>query len=288
MQFAMLTLAAVLIAVDFSISKQYQKKAGTTPAAGFRFSAIQGLFTMVIFFFINGCKFSFSWYSFALAAVLNTLCITYTLLGFRIMRYGSMALYTMFLMTGGMTLPYLYGLCFLDEPFSVLRTVALVMIIGGVILSNFSNEKINPKQIVMCFAVFFLNGFVSIVSKIHQIETIHMTVSAAEFVMLGGIFKILFAGILYLITKKNIPNNERITTIKILPFVLFSALAGGISYLFQLLGAVSLPATVLYPFITGGGIIFSTLAGKIVFREKLSKKLIVSVLLCFAGTIMFL
>ena len=90
MQFIMLTLAAVLLAVDFSISKQYQKKAGTSPAAGFRFSALQGLFTIAIFFLMNGCKFSFSGYSFLLAAVMNSLCIAYTLLGFRIMRYGSM------------------------------------------------------------------------------------------------------------------------------------------------------------------------------------------------------
>ncbi len=288
MQYLLLIFAAILLAVDFAISKQYQKNAGTSPAAGFRFSAFQGLFTIVIFFFINGCRFSFSWYSFALAAILNSLCIAYTLLGFRIMRYGSMALYTMFLMTGGMTLPYIYGLFFLNEPFSVLRTIALVLIIGGVVLSNFSSEKINPKQIIMCFAVFFINGFVSIISKIHQIETVQITVSAAEFVMLGGVFKILFAGILYLISKKNIPEKERISTVKILPFVVFSAVAGGVSYLFQLIGASSLPATVLYPFITGGGIIFSTLAGKLVFREKLSTKLIISVLLCFAGTVMFL
>ena len=56
----------------------------------------------------------------------------------------------------------------------------------------------------------------------------------------------------------------------------------------QLLGEKTLPATVLYPFITGGSIVFSSLAGVIFFKEKLSAKLIISVMLCFAGTVMFL
>lgn len=62
---------------------------------------------------------------------------------------------------------------------------------------------------------------------------------------------------------------------------------GGASYFLQLYVAKSLPATVLYPFITGGSIVFSALIGAVLFKEKLSGKLITSVVLCFVGTIMF-
>ncbi len=288
MQYAMLMFAAVLLAADFVISNLYQRKAGTSPAAGFRFSAIQGIFTVIIFFFINGCRFFFSPYSFLMSALMNTCVIAYTLLGFRIMRYGSMSLYTLFLMTGGMTLPYIFGLLFLDEPFSAIRTLALILILIGVVLSNFSGEKINRKQITLCVAVFFINGFVSIFSKLHQIESTYVCVSATEFVMLGGIFKFIFAGSLYLLTKKNMEQKDSVPAKTILPFMAASALIGGISYLFQLIGAASLPASVLYPFVTGGGIVFSAIAGKLVFHDKLSAKMIASVLLCFIGTVLFL
>ena len=49
-----------------------------------------------------------------------------------------------------------------------------------------------------------------------------------------------------------------------------------------------LPATVLYPIITGGSIVMTSLAGVVVFKEKLSVRQWVSVVLCLMGTCLFL
>ena len=121
-QYVMLTLAAVLLACDFAINKLYQRFAGASLKAGLRFNAILGLLTVPIFWVIGGFSFEFSWFSALMAAGMALLAMAYTLLGFQILRQGSMALYTLFLMVGGMTVPYLWGLLFLDETFSVLRT----------------------------------------------------------------------------------------------------------------------------------------------------------------------
>ena len=64
------------------------------------------------------------------------------------------------------------GFLFLNEPCSIARTIGLTLILAGIILSNFSNQKINFKQIAMCIAVFVLNGLVRIISKLHQINRI--------------------------------------------------------------------------------------------------------------------
>ena len=56
----------------------------------------------------------------------------------------------------------------------------------------------------------------------------------------------------------------------------------------QLFGAEKLPAGVLYPFITGGSIAFSSVLGMIIFKEKLSPKQWMSVVCCLAGTVMFI
>ena len=210
---------------------------------------------------------------------MSALVMCYNIIGFRLLRSGTMAMYTLFLMTGGMVLPYIWGLLFLNERFSVLRTAGLAVILSGV----------NIKQIVMCVAVFVLNGFVSIVSKMHQSQTTFDSVNAAEFIILGGIFKFLLAGILFLVFKNKDSSESGDNSLKKAVIIITSsAFIGGVSYMLQLLGAKTLPATVLYPFITGGSIVFSSLAGVIFFKEKLSAKLIISVMLCFAGTVMFL
>ena len=73
-----------------------------------------------------------------------------------------------------------------------------------------------------------------------------------------------------------------------LPFIACSALVGGLSYLLQLIGAKELPATVLYPIVTGGSIIFSAFSGKIFFKETITRRQWISIGLCLIGTLFFL
>lgn len=61
-----------------------------------------------------------------------------------------------------------------------------------------------------------------------------------------------------------------------------------ISYMLQLIGAESLPASVLYPFITGGLIILTSFAGVAFLKEKLTIRQWMAVTACFVGTLLFL
>jgi len=106
----MLTVAAVLLSCDFIINKLYQRHAGTSLVAGLRSNALLGGLTAVLFFALNGFCFSFTPFSFLLSAAMNLLIISYTLLGFQLLKTGEVSRYTTFLMMGGMILPYFYGL----------------------------------------------------------------------------------------------------------------------------------------------------------------------------------
>lgn len=301
MQYLMLTTAAALLGIDFALNKIYQRIYGTTPKASFFFNSLLGLLTAVVFFVIGGCSFDISLFSFLLAAMMAILSMSYSIIGFRLLKSGTMATYTLFLMTGGMLLPYVFGILFLEESVTVLRVFAVLFVLAGVVLSNFSGEKIQLKQLGMCIAVFVLNGFTSIVSKVHQIPSDFASVSAAQFVALSGLFKFFVAGILFLIFRKK-QSGEQLPEpdgnaesgaakrglSKAILLAVISSVVGGVSYLLQLVGAESVPATVLYPFISGGSIVFSSIVGVVVFREKLSVKMIVSLVLCVVGTLMFL
>lgn len=137
MYYFLLTVAAILLGADFSLCKIYQKKFGANPTSVFFFNAISGFATAVIFFVINGFKLNFSLYSFIMAGCMNALVMLYNIIYFKLLKYGSVSAYTVFLMSGGMLLPYVFGLIFLNESFSSLRTVGLIVILVGVILSNF-------------------------------------------------------------------------------------------------------------------------------------------------------
>jgi len=153
-----------------------------------------------------------------------------------------------------------------------------------VVMTNFRKEKIDGKLLLLCAAVFVLNGGVSIISKCHQVCTVPV-VSSSAFVMYSGLGKALFSGAALLIcTKKDTKPMQGISAAS----VVGAAIIGSASYFLQLLGAKNLPASVLYPMVTGGGVIFSALSGRLFFREKLSASQIVSIVICFIGTLLFL
>lgn len=220
-----------------------------------------------------------------MAAAVALFCALYTVIGFKVMEKGQMALYTIFLMTGGMSVPYIWGLMFLNEPFSVLRTVGLVAIVVSIAVSNGRSGKTDAKQILMCIAIFILNGFTSVVSKEHQINS--HAVSAVDFLILNSISKVVICTVLCLFIKKG-ENEKRKLPVSAVLMIFAAAILGGVSYLFQLIGAKNLPATVLYPIITGGSIILTAAAGRLFFKEKPSKHMIFGITLCFIGTCMFL
>lgn len=289
MQFIILTVAAMLLGADFAVKKLYQSEFGTSIRVSLIFNVFLGLFTAVMFFVANGFKTDLTLFSIIMAAISALLVISYNVIGFKILESSRrVAIYTIYLMTGGMILPYIYGLLFMNEPFSIMRTIGLFIMVFGVIISNgtTNRKQKSSKILLLCIAVFVLNGGVSIVSKVHQAQATYECISASGFVGLSGMFKAVFAGIILCFVKGNKENFR--PTGRVLIITAASALLGGVSYLLQLISAATLPATVMYPFTTGGSIIFSALADLIIFKEELSPRLVQSIALCFVGTLFFI
>lgn len=287
MNYIYVLISNVFLAFDFAIAKKYQSLEGTSAVPGLKFNALCGALTTVIFLALTGFTPGFSLYSFAMAAAMSLCAIGYSLIGFRLLRAGNIASYTLFLMTGGMVLPYIFGVVFLEEELSVLRVLGTAVILCAVVLSGGAQSKLHGKQFLLCLAVFFLNGGVSIISKCHQVTQSLPTVNSTAFVMYSGVGKALCSAAALAFLR---PGKEKLAFRGKLsvPLVAGSALVGGLSYMLQLIGAVDIPATVLYPLITGGSIVFSALSGKVFFRERVTPVQWLSIGLCVLGTLLFL
>ena len=129
--YLMIVLAVILLAGDFAVNKFYQKHYET----GLKFNALMGLFTAIIFFAINEFKFEFSAFSMLMAGIVALSIMSYSILGFRVLKSGSMAFYTLFLMCGGMFVPYVWGVLFLQEKLSLMHFAGLILIISAMVLT---------------------------------------------------------------------------------------------------------------------------------------------------------
>lgn len=291
--YLMIVLAVILLAGDFAVNKLYQKRYGTSLETGLKFNALMGLFTAIIFFAINEFKFEFSAFSMLMAGIVALSIMSYNILGFRVLKSGSMAFYTLFLMCGGMFVPYVWGVLFLHEKLSLMHLAGLILIISAIALTANDKKMPGKRILALCVIIFFLNGISSVAAKMHQIEKTYFCITETEFVIATGVAKFIIAAIAYMVVKigkkdKNADKCNKSGFAWGVFLVVLSTLLSGLSYILQLNGAKNLPATVLYPLITGGTIIFSSLTGIIFFKEQISKRLIFSIIICFAGTCMFL
>ncbi len=296
-------IAVVLMAGSFVTQKAFQNHIGNDARANFQFNTFCGAFRILIFIFIAGFgqnfHFNFSWYSLIMASLTALVGFAYLLLSFPMLKSGQMATYTLFLMTGGSMVPYVWGLFKLGEEFSWLRTAGLIVIVVGVVFANFQKTNLNVKYILMGVCVFFLNGIMSTVAKVHQVEKTYETVTSSEFIILQAFAFFVLGSVSWMIwairekrgggASQGVSRSEKTATLMwSLLFCFATAAVGGLSYIFQLESASKLPATVVYPFLTGGSIIFTAIAGLLFFREKISKKVLGGIVLCFIGTLMFL
>lgn len=287
MSYFLILLSVAGIAAQFCITKVYQRR---TLAPGERtlaaleksvfFSMGSGLAAGVFFFCMAGFQVEFSSFSLLMAVCLNVISITNLLLGMLVMSMGEVSVYTLFMMLGGMVLPFLFGAFFWQEQISAARIIGLVLLIGSLLLPVFGGAKKEGKQaskgfFILCALVFCLNGTTSILSKLHQI-----TPGAAptnSFLVLNNGIGFVMAALLFLVLKcigkrraqaaPAVPQARKAFIINCGLVVLY-AVVSGCAYMFQLLGAVTLDASLLYPMVTGGTIVLGTIFGWLFFKEK--------------------
>lgn len=299
MYYLIILVAVVLLALQFSSNKFYQLRFGNAITSSLLFTSLSGLVTALLFFCIGGFRLTVTPYSLGMAAIVAVLCCSYTLIGFKMFALGNMAVYTMFLMLGGMLLPYLYGVFWLEESITVWRILGVVLLTLSMVFpalgtkDDESKKKIRTLFLLLCMVVFTLNGFVSITSKMHQISD-RLIVGETDFVILSNGLNGLISSVALLITcltRRTSPLAEPLTgkSMGLIAGIVFvGGACNGTSYLLQLIGAANVPASVLYPMVTGGMVVLSAAAGMLFFREFPDKKTALGLILSFAATFLFL
>lgn len=287
-------VSVVLLSASFMIQKLYQKMTVNDPQNGVKFNIISCVFSLVLFFFLGGMQVTFTAYSFWNATIKSLVGLAYTLLGFQILKRGNVALYMLFLMSGGMLVPCVWGWLFLGEPITALRVVGVIVILISIVLSNSNLKKPDAKLLLLCISVFFLNGMVSVLSKLHQINTAYPVADTYSYVIWGTLSSLVCSmamqGVSALKKKEKQKAVPAKPTAFLLPFllVLVYSAVGSIASFLQLEGARNLPASALYPMVTGGSIALSGVLALVCFKEKLSGREWTGIVLCFLGTCLFL
>lgn len=315
MYYAMLIGASFLFGSQFMVTKAFEKNYGKTVRASLSFSLLYSLFAGVIFFIIklisSGTVFNLNSFSLCMAFGLSLVNILSSTIGIKTLALGDIAVYSLFLMLGGMIVPFFAGIVFLKESVSVCNLIGVAIMIIALCLPVFfgkktknageaktdgdTKKKTSVFFYVLCVFLFILNGLSSTLSKFNSVR---------EGAALGAEFTFYTYGIQFVISlaafalttasgkSDKTQNEEKQPVILFRPVAIGCGAAfgavNGTAFLMSSVAAEHVVAVAQYPLITGATILFSSLLAFLFYREKPTALQLVQIVIALAATILFM
>lgn len=290
MDYLFLLLAVICFAAQFAFTKCYEREAGQGTAATLVMLTLTSAIGFGLFFAVGGFRMEFTPVATVLALAMGIIMIPYYMLGIKVLSLGSLAVYSMFMMLGGMLVPFFYGLLFLEEPLTWGKTLGTVLLTVCIILQALEPKKSGSKGkqglfFTLCILIFFINGFTGVIAKAHEVS--REPVPEASFTALScGITALLSLGMLCA-GGKNRGSVKAVFTPKRLGIMAALGVAAYTGNFLHLMAAETVPASIQFPLVSGGVIVLSALVSAVCFKEKLPRREWICVAGAFASTFLF-
>lgn len=354
--YILLFASALIFSLQFLVTRQYQRINGTGFLGAVRLSFMAYL-TIAIFFFVKGCitmgglNFGFSWFTLLMTLGISIVSLSCVYMGIKVLSFGDMSVYSVFMMLGSLILPSLVGLVFYGEELTLLKAIAILLMFSAIIfsVSSIDKSKINLKAILFYIGIFVMNGMIGVFMTIHQNqpELTAAVIKVGEsfeinndvFMTWYGLSTVMLTAVIYAVvtiyqkikkinaplfeesvitaydktpntdaTETSVTENATETESVALPtksnkgkivlkLLLLSALfaagygiCNGLGDYFIALSTQpgALGSSVTFPIINGGTILFSSLFGVFLYKEKMTVYTVISLVLVIASTVLFM
>jgi len=275
MYFLIILLLCILATTKVTIQSRFGKKMLSTRADGIIYNAAV-FFTAAILFCADIPSASSGTWLFASAFALFTVIfqLSYT----NALSLGNVSL-TVMLVNLSMLLPVLLSVIVYNEHLTLGRIIGILLTVTSFILCVDAKpeNRMSRSWLFLTVASILANGSIGITQKIFGASVFHNEKKA--FVACSYMIAFLITLALYTVVHIKEKNS---TAYKKIPTYLFAALAGIVLAIFQWVNTYAISVmdgSFLFPIYSGGSIILSTLVGVLFFRDKLTSKQKISMVL---------
>ncbi len=278
MYYGIVSFATVLFSLQFYLNQRYEKENGAGLRAAMVFSLISNLAGSVILLGINRFQLTVTWFTAMMAAVSAGTGVLFQIFSMKAFARINMSVYSIFSMLGGMTLPFVLGICCYGEAFTLGKALCFLLIVAALLLTVEKGGSSSGWPYYI--GIFVLNGMAGVLSKIYQ-EALLPKGSAADYTILSALLSVLLSGVILLLSGGKTKKLSRGAWGAALGYGTLNRFANWL----LLIALVHLPASAQYPMITGGVMVCSTVLCCFT-PEKPRAKDWISVGLSFAGILL--
>ena len=252
MYYLLIILSVILFSGGFALNDTFRKQRGDAISATLEYALISSVAGLIILFLINGFQIKCTPFTLIMAFLAALNGFLFSICTLKALNTINLSVYSVFSMLGGMLLPFLQGILFFNEKFTFAKLVCLIAITAALM---FTLEKGTKKNgLIYYIGIFVLNGMSGVLSKIYT-SAPNEKASPEDYTILMTIITIAISGIGLIF----IHNKKKPISFKAILSGASSGIINKLANLWLVIALVHVDASVQYPMVTGGTMIFSTL-----------------------------
>lgn len=285
-------IISLATALGGSIAKKYYTdKHPMGLSGGFIFNAI-GCLTAATILFCWGGVGSPSVFTLVLGVVFGAVTALQGITNIAALQVGPMS-YTSVIISFSTLISALSGVMFFNERLGWAQIVGIALMLISFVLaakSGGGEKKANLKWFFLCLVAFAATGGIGVMQKIHQSSEYRDELNA--FLIIAFISSAVLCAIFAALLKKRetqsaeVKNNASKKLIgPLLGIMIVSGACVAINNKFNLYLSGVMDSAVFFPIVNGGGLVLTTLAAVLLFKERLTKKQWIGVVLGIASVV---
>lgn len=282
MNYTPLGISCLLFSMQFIFSKWYQLRTDNSLKSSLRMTVFDSIWLSVIFLVANGFSLRLTPLSVLLATGYSAFAIICIVASLFAMRYGKVVNVSLFMLTGGLILPVLYGVVILWESLNIQQGIGILMIMLSFFCSALSREPRERQDdsnkircLLLYITVFVCNGMISVITKAHSVGK--ETVPEQDFLIIAALLRLVIGLVLLVIInikKQPVKHLHNITPARMLnklPLFLIVGgytLCNGVANFFSLITAKTMNSSVQFPIISATVVLLTALISWAIYKEK--------------------
>lgn len=272
-----ITLTVSLFAALFAnVTKKYYSSKNGGLAGGFLFNAV-GSVTAAAVLLIWGGFGEFSLFSLILGLAFGAVTALQGICNIAALGCGPMS-YTTVIISFATVISAATGVLFYNETLHFTQIVGIVLMLASFVFAAKSDEngkKANFKWLILSVVTFLATGAIGVMQKVHQSSAYRGELNG--FLITAFLSSALFSVAFALYFKSREKSKEKsIKTGKTLLLIIAVMIIGGISVAvnnkLNLYLSGVMESAVFFPVVNGGGLVLATVTAVIAFKERLTKK----------------
>lgn len=285
--------------------KKSKNIAGSGWYEGLFFTLFVAVFSIVLFLLINLFRITLYPANVLFSFLYAFLGIFSTIVGLKAYASGKAATYIIATTVGSTVFPYLFGILFWQETLTLMKSAGMALMVVVFVVKNLPSraEKAAKSEetadaaasagkkfgfVGLCIVGALVSGLANIaVSWNARLAPLTDTVS---FSVLTQAFVLVLASLMMAVrvpaVKRTLAENKSVYGRKNILVSLVYAASCGTALIFSLEAAKTLPASVLFPVTCSGNIILVTLFDSLFYKEKFTKRDLLSTLLILPAIVL--